>query len=92
MSELTPEQRETLHDDMAAWAYEMPYNRHPQFGLSNGIWTVLDAAVERILADLRESIAADIEAERTVAFSVGDGSGWSHAITRAARIARGCAR
>lgn len=37
----------------------------------------------------REVIAQEIEAERSVAFSVGDGSGWSHAITRCARIARG---
>lgn len=53
---LTVAEREGLHADMAAWAKVMPYNHLGlDYGLSDGIWTRLDAAVERILAGRLEA-------------------------------------
>lgn len=54
--------------------------------------TNADMLIEYLTDDEREMLrpwaAQEIEAERSVAFSVKDGSGWSHAITRAARVVR----
>lgn len=61
--ELTAEEREALHEAMAAWAKVMPYNHlGPEYGLSDGIWTRLDRAVERILAARGDSLAGKVRA------------------------------
>lgn len=51
MSGLTEAERAELHDAMGPWAKAMPYNWSDQTRLSDGIWTVLDRAVNKILAD-----------------------------------------
>lgn len=51
MSGMTDAERAALHDAMSPWAKAMPNNWRDPSRSRDGIWTVLDRAVNKILAD-----------------------------------------